>query len=250
MIGPPPDRSSWPSGLPVTIGEYADVYLFDLLDPLTPAARHVIVQTLAMGYLGGLFPDREMVQRLIEVQTGQITSGQYDSWVLESVGRLPDAEPGGGIGRILRSLENGFEVGGSREKMLELFSAMDDTASLVPAVTDAATRGPLSRAEAEAVLSAALCLPVLPPLVPLPEGVAPLPDYYPPPAPDYGCVAIPAGTVVYGFATQDAYRASREIIHRISAGDLDPGEGEQMLEALKSDYIAGEPIADAGPGGQ
>lgn len=198
-----------------------------------------------MCYLGGPFPGREMVQRLIEVQTGQITPGPYDSWVMESVGRMPAAEPGGGIGHILGWLENGFEVGGSREKMLELLSAMDDTTSLLSAITHAANRGLLSRSEADAVLSAALSLPALPPLVPLPDDVVPLPEDYPPPTPDYGCVAIPAGTVIHGFATYDAYRASREIIHRISTGDLDPAEGEEMLEALKSDYIAGESPTDA-----
>lgn len=246
MIEPPPDKSTWPPGLPRTIAEYADAYLADLLDPLTADMRHVIVQSLTMGYLGGPFPDREMVQRLIEVQTGRITPAQYDSWVMESVGRLPTAEPGGGIGHILGRLENGYEVGGTREKMLELLSAMDDTTSLVPAITDAANRGLLSRAEADAVLSAALSLPVLPPVVPLPDDIEPLPDNYPPPTPDYGCVSIPAGTVIHGFATLDAYQASREIIHRVSAGELDPAEGEQMLEALKSDYIAGEPSTDAG----
>lgn len=245
MIEPPPDKSTWPPGLPGTIGEYADAFLADLLDPLTADMRNVIVQSLAMCYLGGPFPGREMVQRLIEVQTGQITPGQYDSWVMESVGRLPTAEPGGGIGHILGRLENEFEVGGSREKMQELLSAMDDTSSLVPAITDAANRGLLNRPEVDAVLSAALSLPALPPLVPLPEDIVPLPEDYPPPTPDYGCVAIPAGTVIHGFATQDAYRASREIIHRISAGELDPEEGEQMLEALKSDYIAGEPPSGA-----
>lgn len=157
--------------------------MFDLLDPLTTDARHVVVQTLAMGYMGDPFPDSETVQHLIELQTGQITSDQYDSWVLESVGPLPASEPGGGIGHIPRCLENGFEVGRSRGPMLELLSTMDDTASLVPAIIDAAKGGLPNRAEADTVLSAALRLSALPPLTAVQAGGARLPEDYPPPTP-------------------------------------------------------------------
>lgn len=33
-------------------------------------------------------------------------------------------------------------------------------------------------------------------------------------------------------------------------GELDSADGEQMMEAVKREYIAGEPITDAGPVGQ
>jgi len=57
--------------------------------------------------------------------------------------------------------------------------------------------------------------------------------------PNTGGVGIPDGTIVHGYATLSAYRASREIVHLISTGNLDPSAGSRMLEDLKTDYIAG-----------
>ncbi|HEY5222491.1 MAG TPA: hypothetical protein VIJ18_05505 [Microbacteriaceae bacterium] len=55
-----------PAGPPRTMGEYADRWLADLLDPIDAGSRRMIVQTMAINWMGGPLPDRESVQRLLE----------------------------------------------------------------------------------------------------------------------------------------------------------------------------------------
>ena len=165
--------------LPRTIGEYADRYLRDLLDRLPEDDARVITQTLAMSYMGGPFPDRESVQRLIEHHCGAITDQQYHAWVLTFASRHA-ASNGEAIGHILDSLAAGFEVGGSRERALWLLAGMDDTRRLLARVRDAVDHDVLTDAEARDVLTQALKYPPLPAPVPLPEGVDRLPQDWPP----------------------------------------------------------------------
>ena len=154
--------------LPRTIGEYADRYLRDLLDRLPEDDARVITQTLAMSYMGGPFPDRESVQRLIEHHCGAITDQQYHAWVLTFASRHA-ASNGEAIGHILDSLAAGFEVGGSRGRALWLLAGMDDTRRLLARVRDAVDHDVLTDAEARDVLTQALKYPPLPAPVPLPE---------------------------------------------------------------------------------
>lgn len=132
-----------------------------------------------MSYMGGPFPDRESVQRLIEHHCGAITDQQYHAWVLTFASRHA-ASNGEAIGHILDSLAAGFEVGGSRGRALWLLAGMDDTRRLLARVRDAVDHDVLTDAEARDVLTQALKYPPLPAPVPLPEGVDRLPQDWPP----------------------------------------------------------------------
>lgn len=227
------------AGLPRTMGEYADRWLADLFEPLDGRDRRVIVQTLAMNWMGGPLPDRESVQRLIERHTGRISEQQYAAWVLTYAMRSGEAHRDG-IDHVLDRLADGFEVGGSREKALWYLAGMDDTRQLVTRLEAAVSDGSLTQEECNSVLMRALSNPPLPPLAKLPAHVEPLPDGWPPPAPDYGAVALAPRASVRGYATLTACQEAATIRERMRSGELEHDEALRMLAALRTDVLCPE----------
>lgn len=147
----------------------------------------------------------------------------------------------GGIDHILDRLAEGIEVGGSRERALWLLGGVDDTHHLLDRVDHAVMYGVLTRAESRRILTQAMRNQPLPALEPLPAGVLPLPEDWPPPSRDHGALAIPPGVAVRGFATAEAWRQRAEIRTRMHSGDLDRVTGLKMIEELTTEFLIEPP---------
>lgn len=227
------------AGLPRTMGEYADRWLADLLDPLEPKGRRMIVQVLVMNWMGGPLPDRESVQRLIETHMGRISEQQYAAWMLSFATEHGEGFSDG-IDHVLDRLAEGFEVGGSREKALWYLAGMDGTRRLLARVDAAVAAGVLTRTERALVLTHAFSYPPLPPLTPLPADVEPLPKSYPPSTPDYGAGALGPGTRVRGYATLAACREAAKVKAQMRSGELSRDGALRMLDALRTDFTLPE----------
>jgi hypothetical protein len=155
--------------LPSSLREYLDVWCADLLDPLTAPQRDQVCRLIESSYSGGPWPPRLVVQRMCELITGLIDIDAFIGDVTTRWGyRIDDAV------RLL-SAEDCDE----RANAMVLLGRYPDTTELVEKVTAAHRVGTITDAEFNAVCTAALRRPLLPPPLAPPAHLPLLPADYP-----------------------------------------------------------------------
>lgn len=147
---------------------YWKTYFPDLIEPLRPHVRQLVLENLLDGFIDEVYAGRATVQRVIEAHTGVITAEQYISWSMSD-------EWSDGSEHVLAHLVDGEYVGGDRAAMLSVLGHIDYTDSFAQRMRWAAQRGLLSQSEVNRILATSLRLPPLPRLKDVPEGLPQLP---------------------------------------------------------------------------
>jgi hypothetical protein len=155
--------------LPSSLREYLHVWCVDLLDPLTASQRNHVCSLVESNYAGGPWPSRLLVQRMCELTTGVIDIEAFLGEVTTRWGcSIDDAV------RLLSA-----EDCEDRANAIVLLGRYPQTTELVEKVTAAHHAGTITDAEFNAICSAALRRPLLPPPVSHPAHLLPLPADYP-----------------------------------------------------------------------
>lgn len=149
----------------LTFDEFWRLYFPDLLEPLDADDRRMIVDLLASGYLDGEIPGRETVQRVVELETGEITECQYRAWI-------SDVEADGeGDRGVLLALAGPRGAGSERADLLGTLGGFEYTDEFAERVRGAGSDDVLSEDEVREVLGASLRNQPLPPIRERPQDV-------------------------------------------------------------------------------
>ncbi len=152
--------------MPNTLAEFLDVWCDDLLAPLHPRERKAFLVAICSTHDGGPWPRRLDIQRLVEITQGNATEDAV-------IGEMLEAKAGGIDGAFAR-----LAAGAVRSDVVRQLGQLAGSPALVARVTGAWERGILTDDERADILGRAMRQPFLPPPIPIPPGLAPVPDGY------------------------------------------------------------------------
>ncbi|KAB1655337.1 hypothetical protein F8O01_11970 [Pseudoclavibacter chungangensis] len=147
----------------LSFDEYWRLYFPDLLSPLAEDDRRMIVELLASAYLDGELPGRETVQRVVEVERGDITEGQYRAWAIDV--------DGDGVELVIDRLRDREATESTRGRDLGILAGFDYSDAFAARVRAVGADGVLTADEVRDVLQTSLRNPPFPALRDRPADV-------------------------------------------------------------------------------